>query len=152
MSSNLDRMGWPEPWVRAEATSDAIRSMAQINVADEAQNAPADGWAAGTMPVKVEIPLEGRRHIFSRAMLIGPAPSLRMLAIPIVPRAGAVAAVAVVVVLLWRFSSRMRLRGFVVRAVLTAAAALLVDRLVLVATLVGLVWRAVVERRRRGAE
>ncbi|MCU0611315.1 MAG: hypothetical protein MUE60_05955 [Candidatus Eisenbacteria bacterium] len=151
-SSNLDHASWPEPWVRTETTSNEIGLMAQINVADEAQNAPADGWAAGTMPVKVDIPLEGTRRTFSRAMLIGPAPSVEMLAIPIVPRAAIVTAVAVIVLLVWRISGRMRVRGFIVRVVLTAAAAFFVNRLVAFAAVAGLVWRALSGRNRGGGE
>ena len=151
-SSNMDRTAWPEPWVTSGAVSNEIRPMSQVNITDEVQNAPAEGWAAGTMPVKVEIPQEGRRHVYSRAMLIGMAPTVGMLAVPIVPHTAALAAVAVVVLLMWRFSSRMRIKGFIVRAALTAAAVLLIERLMLVAALVGLVWRAITGRKPRATE
>lgn len=150
-SSNLDRAPWPEAWRADKAAARGDRLMAQLNIAEEMQNIPSDGWAGGAMPVKVDIPLEGRRLTFSRAMLIGASPAVALWAIPVVPRAAGVAAVALVLLVVWRLSARMRVRGFIVRVVLTAAAMLFVDRLLGAAAVAGLLWRWIATRPRRAS-
>lgn len=148
LSSNLASVPWHESRVGRERASDESRRMAQVNIADYAQPGPSDGWAAGAMPVKVDIPLEGHRLTFSRPMLIGQSPRVALLAAPVVPRGLVVAAIALVILLLWRFSKGMRIKGFVVRACVTAAAALAVCRLVVASAVAGLLWRVVAERKR----
>ncbi len=145
-STNLDRHRWPHPWVMPEGAGAEVMARTQLNIAEESVPTPGEGLAVGAMPVRVDIPEEGESLEFSRAMVIGWAPEVNLVAVPLVPRGVGVSLGAVLLALLWRFSTKARWRGVVVRLLLTVVAVVLNPWLGL-AAVAGIVWRVAVRLR-----
>lgn len=105
------------------------------------------------MSVKVEIPMEGRRVVLSRAMLIGLTPSAVCYALPLIPSVVGLVGMMGAVALLWGLG-RLRLGlPLAARVVLTVALAVAVHPAVVAAAVGGAIIRVVVRRARlkRGA-